>query len=344
MYSSDEGVFDATLRWEATVVQSCVRRWELWAALLWHVSLACLHHSGILDIESEEFRWLQVPQANSQILTGLLTFFIVFYSNHCYDRYTRLYELCRAAFTHTVDAAIMIRMSYRIPRKGTLEEGQRCVQLSVRYLLASVILFFMDVLQDEIEEKDWAFLQEAGLLQPVTVRLLSDDTPPFQSALAVYWAYEVVGSGLGSDRDRVMKIINNHFWQIHADLREISDTRLLPIPFGYYHVMNLMLCVNIILWGYGMALESRVLAHLIYLLCVLIFMGMRELAAQLADPFGDDLVDFPVRYWILQCWEECVIVLEHELDGDVHARQLEQGGPLSGHLDVAVRFFSTSEA
>ena len=38
-----------------------------------------------------------------------------------------------------------------------------------------------------------------------------------------------------------------------AEVCQILD---LPMPFQYFHIMNLMLCLNLMLWAYSLACEA----------------------------------------------------------------------------------------
>merc|ERR1712100_502020 len=93
--------------------------------------------------------------------------------------------------------------------------------------------------------------------------------------------------------------------------QEVLDTIELPIPFPYFHLLNVMIAVNLLIWAYGMGITKSVFAPIVYLFSALIFMGMIELAAQLADPFGDDVVDFPVHVWVSELVEDLVMLVQY---------------------------------
>ena len=95
---------------------------------------------------------------------------------------------------------------------------------------------------------------------------------------------------------------------------EISDILDLPIPFQYFHIMSLMLMVNCTLWSYGMGTYPSYISSVIFFCALLIFMGMRELAAALADPFGEDEVDFPINMWMNEAIRNVQQQLEYEFD------------------------------
>ncbi|CAK0863511.1 unnamed protein product, partial [Prorocentrum cordatum] len=81
--------------------------------------------------------------------------------------------------------------------------------------------------------------------------------------------------------------------------QDLVDTMELPVPYQYFHLLNMMVVVNLMLWAYAMGISASLWAPVTFLFAEIIFMGMLELASQLADPFGEDEVDFPVREWTL---------------------------------------------
>merc|ERR1719160_2427760 len=83
---------------------------------------------------------------------------------------------------------------------------------------------------------------------------------------------------------------------------EVVQIMELQMPFQYYHIMNLMLLLNLALWGYALACQDSLFAPAIFMFVQLMFQGIRELSSALSDPFGDDEVDFPINEWMVQLY------------------------------------------
>merc|ERR1712194_671806 len=64
-------------------------------------------------------------------------------------------------------------------------------------------------------------------------------------------------------------------------------------------------------------------APFVFFMAQLIFMGMMELASQLADPFGDDEVDFPIKKWLGHFFESAAVLLEYDFKGSENHWQLK---------------------
>ena len=69
----------------------------------------------------------------------------------------------------------------------------------------------------------------------------------------------------------------------------------LPMPFQYFHIMNLMMFLNLMLWAYALGIEDSYFAPVIFMFVQLMSQGIRELCAGPSDPYGDDEVDFPLN-------------------------------------------------
>merc|ERR1719359_493613 len=78
--------------------------------------------------------------------------------------------------------------------------------------------------------------------------------------------------------------------------------------------MNLMLMLNLGLWAYAFGCEDSYIAPVIFMFVQLMFQGIRELSTGLADPYGDDEVDFPLNDWMTTLYVKVSALLEDTLD------------------------------
>ena len=80
--------------------------------------------------------------------------------------------------------------------------------------------------------------------------------------------------------------MRGHCSQIYATLRQ-------PVPFAYFHLLNLMVIINLLLLSYGMTgLANPALTIIVFAIVCVVFIGLRDLAVSMANPFGDDEIDF----------------------------------------------------
>ena len=61
----------------------------------------------------------------------------------------------------------------------------------------------------------------------------------------------------------------------HADASgEVVDTITFPVPYHYFHMLNVMVCVTLILYAYGMALSCSLWAPIVFGCVSLIILSM----------------------------------------------------------------------
>merc|ERR1740138_976866 len=92
------------------------------------------------------------------------------------------------------------------------------------------------------------------------------------------------------------------YWSVRRCQDDVVEMLELPMLWQYFHIMNLMMMLNLILWAYAFALEPSHFASPIFVFVAAIFMGIRELSVALADPYGDDAADFPINDWMNQLY------------------------------------------
>jgi len=136
--------------------------------------------------------------------------------------------------------------------------------------------------------------------------------------MVIEWCTEVwlLGSKKAGLAANVQKSVIDKIYKTYTTMRLLADTLGLPIPFQYYHLLCLMVSVCVLCWAIVMGTSHSVSGLPVFFVAELIFMGMIQLASQLADPFGEDAVDFPLRVWIVDCFGACERLLEYEHVGD----------------------------
>eukprot|EP00746_Dinoflagellata_sp_MGD_P018556 gnl/MRDRNA2_/MRDRNA2_14302_c0_seq1.p1 gnl/MRDRNA2_/MRDRNA2_14302_c0~~gnl/MRDRNA2_/MRDRNA2_14302_c0_seq1.p1 ORF type:complete len:387 (-),score=38.97 gnl/MRDRNA2_/MRDRNA2_14302_c0_seq1:108-1268(-) len=308
-YDPNEGIFSVAFRLSNTVVPLCYRRVEFWFFLTLHAVIVVLRETGNLprQFEDQDGHY-GMPWKIAAILTGLLTFCIVFYTNLSFLRYDELYTLTRLLEVLAQNYAAELRL--RLP-------GQKpCQRLALRYLLSSHVLFlFFQTGKASTElKRNLEELAHHSLLTRDESKFLLEyrGDPAF---LLLHWCLESSREGLlileqGKDLHR----FTGHAFRYRNTQCQIQDTIELMMPFQYFHITSLMLAINLILWAYGMGCTESYLSTIIFFFALLIFMGMKELSDAFSDPFGEDEVDFPVFQWLNETLQSTVALLESQYD------------------------------
>jgi len=87
-------------------------------------------------------------------------------------------------------------------------------------------------------------------------------------------------------------------FKLRAAAYSVRAELSLPVPLPYFHSLNFLQNMNYAYMSYALLFLNSNLTPIVLLVYIIITVGMREVAAALANPFGDDEVDFPVHKYI----------------------------------------------
>jgi len=271
-----------------------------------HMVVFLVYRWGYLDQADVEDSLLFIDWKIVQVITAMTTFFEVFYTNHVFARYMKLYTLSRAQ----LGALSNFAFDMRIHAGGT---HQALVRLATRFFLAGVFLFFYE-LNNQVSDVEWANLVRNKLLFPEEVQVLESFKRNQRSLVVLHWSGRVVGEAILTAKapNNVIKGLVDRLVSVREQQQNIRDTLMLPMPFQYFHLLNMMVVVNLMLWAYGMGTTRSIFAPVGFFFAELIFCGMMELAGEMSDPFGSDEVDFPLNTWLTNALWDTSVVLEYE--------------------------------
>jgi len=251
-----------------------------------------------------------------KITTAITTFFEVFYANKCYGKYQKMYEMTQGMFNEVSCYAHLLRIWLR----------SRCpnhARLALRYAVAATMMHFAHM-KGKTSEDDVSDLLSSRILLSNEWKDLQRHDSSQWSLLLLSWSNEVALEGCRQAEEKsASNGMTSSVMKIYTHMKYISDGVALLVPFQYYHLLAKMVASNILLWAYSMGTTDSCFAPLAFVLCTVVFLGMMRLSSALADPFGDDDVDFPMDTWFLQVAELVFAVSEKEyLDGTVSVEQM----------------------
>merc|ERR1712083_934536 len=130
--------------------------------------------------------------------------------------------------------------------------------------------------------------------------------------------------------------------------KSVMDLTRTPVPYHYFHMVNIMLMVCVSLWSIAMAMTESLLGPCAFISAAFIMIGMLELATMLSDPFGDDEVDFPIQIWCDKFLENQLAFLEYEDEGANYGNyglesKLEHASKLKYHPGEVSCFIGTRD-
>lgn len=268
--------------------------------MLFHACVGYAYRTHrIPDALVEHTNW-SISWADMGVISALTTFFEVFYTGQSYGRFCHQYDKIRSLLGTVCD------FSFEATCHIT-DAAPQHVRLATRYFLASVILFFREI-QHHTQSEEMAELESSDLIMEHEVEWLLKYSVKQRSILMLHWSAKITRDGFvlfEKSFENPKRIPKNAMIDCLGNLskardlmQDIIDNVRMPLPFQYFHLLNMMIVVNLILWGYGMALTHSVFGPLVYFFAATIFMGMMELSAQLSDPFGTDVTDFPLDKWL----------------------------------------------
>lgn len=311
LYDPLASYFTTARTWANTVLPHTLGRREFWMFMTLHIGVNTSFRLGWLPDATVPKTYLYLDWNYISIITGMTTFFEVFYTMSSFSRYMHMYDVSSKIIDEICGISFLLSLYLQ-------DTEPNLVRLSSRYLLSSVIVFFSG-LRGGPSDEDFDYLVSKGLLKPPEKAFLQGfDASQQQSTVLQHLVAKVIKDSKFMEDDKVaFKQISGKLTSVRENSQEIVDTLFLALPFQYFHLLNIMIQVNLVLWAYGMALSNSVLAPCAYFFASCIFMGLMELANQLADPFGEDETDFPIDDWMQKMIEVNIMIIERPRGGRV---------------------------
>lgn len=119
------------------------------------------------------------------------------------------------------------------------------------------------------------------------------------------------------------RTVEDYVCRIQASLGYIAKHLQMPFPFPYYHNLVLTMYSAYFLMAFAMVQFHSWLSIPALFIIVVVCTGTREVAAALADPFGEDEVDFPINRFVreMRCCVAAVANAEVEWQSSLLARR-----------------------
>jgi len=310
------GPIATAFQFSNTVIPQVMMLWEFWGILGFHIGMSYLYFTGLIP-EGDDGNWIEqvfsLSWNDSKVIAAITTFFQVFYTNTCYQRYLMLYDDSREVNSQIIRICMHLRLYLA-------KKHPRHCRLCCRYLLSTIYHFYAHINYEQVRDKrlsNGAVLEHV-LVTPDEMSYLCLFDESYRFLISLHWSAKIfrLGATKGEVPANIQKGVVDKMMVIFQKMQLIKDTLELPVPFGYYHLLNLMVLVNLMLWAYQMALSESVLATGVFFFAELIFLGMMQLANQLAQPFGGKEVDFPVNAWLSQVFESAEVMLDAPEDED----------------------------
>lgn len=303
-YDSSAGYLVTAFRLQNTVVPSVLRRWEFWFFMGIHVTIAWMYRYGGYNFEEKSF--LHIGWGDIEVMAAITTFFQVFYTNSCYHRYMHLYNETQKLFGTLQDICGMLRLQLK-------DECQPHLRLCGRWLELSIVSVLLDLHGAPLCRENCPRLLKHGLVTREEASFLLRVEPQHHFICILSWVADAVKDSFDhTGGAKMYSAVLKLFHKFRFTVSEIHDTRNMPMPFQYFHLLKTAVLANLLLWAYVMAITDSIFSVFVYFMAEMMLMGLMELASQLSDPFGDDDVDFDLDAWCASCLADQVVLTQFE--------------------------------
>lgn len=316
-YDTEAGILVTALRVTSTIIPLVIDGPEFWGLCLLNITVCCLRHLGVFN--PKEYQ-VNLPWELTGATGSLMTFFVCFYNKHVFERYNTVYDITKKM--EEIILEIVSSLCVQIPQR----EVQRKV---AKYLLASLFMFYFERTgssgPDEagatggskVSKHEYTQLRRIDLLDDMEIKSMQkfckktkDDAIP--SLLLLQWCMLLLRHATPepTTRDDLLIGFDDRMYELRGAMSDVANIMMMPMPFQYFHIMNMMLVLNLVLWAYALGCQDSYFAPVIYMFVQMMFQGVRELSTALSDPFGEDEVDFDVDSWMKSIYTRLYAILE----------------------------------
>lgn len=298
---------------------------EYWLWWFCHIVCIALCKYAFPDITTETGEWKMTIG-----LQFLAMMFLCFYTEFCNQRFSDMYDQC-VKMTNAV-ASFVEELLVTFHH----DDLQRHRLLATKYMLAAVHDFYACLQGKKTHVKSLKHFTDKGLLTGEEAGMLSNYPGGTTVPVLTAWAMLVVKDGLKQDCFwNVPKHKRSGMGYSYERLHQSSISILeasqkighgigFPTPFILFHLVNLMLMVNIFISCWIVAIVRNWYTIVAFSLLLVELMGLRMVSASMADPFGQDSTDFPIPEFVNHCYDRAVCLLEGLTPPEIRAAVIKR--------------------
>lgn len=264
---------------------------------------------------------------NIAALGGFISFILVFYVNQTHKRYFDLYSNSMAVKGRIFDVAALA--------KTTFGSDQAAARRLVRYLNAAHAAGYVGLSDTYPSGSFFAHVNSTcGLLtrrEMTRMNVINMDKGGCAHRELIVWCLkEINDAKLRARNDpnspfdsELINMLREKVLAVQAAMGQIYSAQDLPIPFYYVHFIVILTAMYLPLFAIAAGLKAGTGAHvhwtadvvagLVVMLQALFINGLRVLGQKMSDPYGDDLVDLSVMFYVHFTWINSNRILEARL-------------------------------
>ena len=270
------------VQWRGTIFPLVLSDPLFWTLFILHIVLLTYQN---LEMAAGRDGLPPLDWNAASVSMGLLTFFVIFYGNHCYTRYFELFGQCIGIGRILTVWAFMVKSTF------SHCTPQRRWNI-MRPMLAGMCIHYSIVYTDDDEDgkgvskSEWQAIQEQNLLSQDECDQLDVYQGPLPTLCAT-WALDEVKAALVQDQldsdprqdlletrvaaktgqlvSQPRLTVYNRFEDLAREFTGLTGATMellsQPVPFPYFHVLKILLLVALAILGYALIdlLEAHVL-------------------------------------------------------------------------------------
>eukprot|EP00658_Telonema_sp_P-2_P003857 TRINITY_DN11441_c0_g2_i16.p1 TRINITY_DN11441_c0_g2~~TRINITY_DN11441_c0_g2_i16.p1 ORF type:complete len:367 (-),score=121.44 TRINITY_DN11441_c0_g2_i16:522-1622(-) len=236
-----------------------------------------------------------------------------FFTSACYSRYNSQYINLKQIEGHLRNIGIMVRTLTKDQKDRKLVQFE--MMELFRYLCAAYYLLFVRLYDGETHVFNIDSALENGLVTYEERNELLDMSQGMRWFKYVAWAYEhadEMGDKFELEKEDMGPFLGQ-ILLVRETMNQVTYTYQMPVPFAYYHIISFLTVTVCVLWTFALASDTGInswIAVFPWLVVMFGYLGMREVAIQMAEPFGDDDCDLPVDNYVTNVMKFMTIFLE----------------------------------
>ena len=306
----------------------------------------------------------RMPWSVGVMSLSLLFFFAVFYSNNCYQRFTVLFGHTVGLGGTTMEWTLLVKnytptLAKTLPAGITREEELSALKAkqwnAMRFVLTTMHLLYYTLYGSDdgvgLSTDEWDMMIARNLITETEAEKLAKYAG-FKPLVALVWALDeaknLVGEwsqaetarhrdlGQGMRDEVILQQFREVAFKFRGHCGQIVNLLSQPIPFPYFHLLHVIMLCQLLLLAYTLGTYDGLEFYLAIPsmgIITTILIGLRSLAAQLSNPFGDDLTDFPLEAFMVGAFKNSKALLmeaPHELGREDAGRHGESTGAGQG--------------
>ena len=337
----EEPFWKTLLHWDGTVLSHLKSDSVLWLTIAIYVAIRIGARKGLPSYVST------LDSGRLDIVGGFLTFFLVFYVNQSHKRFFGLYGHSMACKGRIFDAATLARTC--LPQERALR--------MIRYMNASHAAAYVGLSAVYPSHNYFNRIEQTFQLLTPEERARMDkinlDTGGAAYRELIVWAMMEVEAAKkkGLLDIQLANLLRTEILQLRAAAGQLYNAADLPIPFFYVHFICLLTVLYLPLFAISQGINAGtgshanwvvdVVAGLVVVLQSIFVIGLRIVGQKVSDPYGDDLVDLSVMFYIQFTWLNSNRVLlseappasDYSIEHDLARKRITVGAAWDGDSD-----------